>query len=433
MTEEPWQTVAMRLLHGDRSYIPANLVGWPSPYDDPDLFTKETSRLLLAMHLLRGKKPPKALPMATYCQEAEAWLEVPLVCVLADGSIRTVPVLLGYAESDTFRPSYEEGLLTPKCMRVLKAAMCFGNQSGRWWVISRLSPETLPGPIDDTSIALPMALAALNLRSHEVYPPDNHMLFLSGNMEETGYVYGMSNLADRLHCLVKNGDYDGDYIVPADNLSEADRPLEGVFGITDIFEAHCLQRLWAVLHESIPAIARLIPVWQKNPVEFLEWIAQGNGLPVHLFAIFSLAGIQGWFEELSEDRLMEALPVILAVLARMEGEMPALRKEREGLPDGEQRMRVYETLPARFLDLFSFEKLSVLPSSMELMHVACAQLHLPEKKAEACAQWKSLAKRCLADLVQSPSATQSLADLEDGSTVSCLTSATLPFPCRRRA
>lgn len=413
MTEEPWQTVAMRLRHGDRSYVPANLVDWPSPYDDPKLFTEDCGRLLLAMYLVRGEKPPKELPMATYCQDAEAWLEVPLVCALEDGCVRIVPVLLGYAESDTFRPSYEEGLLTPKCIRVLKAAMSVDGQSGRWWVISRLSPDALPAPIDDTSIALPMALAAMNLRSSDVYPPDNYMLFLSGNIEGTGYVYGMSNLADKLRCLAKNGDYDGDYIVPADNLSEVDRPLEGVFGISDILEAICLQRLWAVPHESIPAIARLIPSWQKRPVEFLEWMAQGNGLPVHLFAIISLADMQGWFEELSEDGLMEALPVILAVLARIEGELPALRKEREGLPDGEQRIRFYETLPARFLELFSFEALSALPDSMELMRVACAQLHLPENEAEACAQWKGLAARCLAELVQSPSATQSLADLED--------------------
>lgn len=201
--------------------------------------------------------------------------------------------------------------------------------------------------------------------------------------------------------------------MPADNLDELERPLQGVFEISDILEAYCLQRLWAVPHESLPAIARLIPAWQKNPLEFLDWVAQGNGLPVHLFALFSLANMQLWFENLSEDRLAEALPVILSVLARIEGELPALRKEREGLPDGEHRIRFYETLPARFPELFSIEKLAALPSSVELMRVACAQLHLPENKAEACAQWKSLADGCLAELMQSPSATQSLANLED--------------------
>ncbi len=90
MTEEPWQTVAMRLRHGDRSYVPANLVDWPSQDDDPELFNEDCERLLLAMYLVRGEKPPKELPMAVHCQEAEAWLEVPLVCTLEDGSARIV-------------------------------------------------------------------------------------------------------------------------------------------------------------------------------------------------------------------------------------------------------------------------------------------------------------------------------------------------------
>ena len=61
ITREPWQTVALRLCHGDTSYTPANLVDWPVETDDVDNLSEDMLRLLLAMLLVRGEKPADAV------------------------------------------------------------------------------------------------------------------------------------------------------------------------------------------------------------------------------------------------------------------------------------------------------------------------------------------------------------------------------------
>ena len=113
------------------------------------------------------------------------------------------------------------------------------------------------------------------------------------------------------------------------------------------------------------------------------------------------------------DRLTKMLPEALATLARIEKGLPAVREEWGLRPDAEPHIRFYEALIPGFLKLFSYEKLSALPTSTSLMQVACAQQHLPENDAETCARWEKLVERCRAELVQSSSATDSLANLED--------------------
>ena len=398
ITREPWQTVALRLRHGDASYIPANLVDWPVETDDVDNLSEDMLRLLLAMILVRGEKPADDLPMAEHCQEAESWGEVPLLAHRSDGTVRIVPVLLGYAETETFHVGFEEGVLSPRAQAAARTALNIWGTPGRWWLVSRLSPQSLQEAVDETSIALPLALAAVNLIEGHDFAPQDVMLFAAGNMDSFGFVSAVRDLPGLVRCALENGEYAAHFmLVPEDNLYGT-TPQDVLLPVSDVLDAPCLQFMCQQPDASIRPIADRLPVWRKDPAGFLDQVAQGSIRPLYLLALLGLAE-QSWFANLEEQKLADLLPGAVAVLQRLAQDVETLRRERKNVSGGEEAMKVYETLPERFLKLFPLEKLASLPASLELMQVAQAWLRLPDLDREEGAGWSEQVERCRRSLV----------------------------------
>lgn len=235
------------------------------------------------------------------------------------------------------------------------------------------------------------------------------MLFAAGNMDSSGFVTAVRDLPGLVRCALDNGEYAATYMLVSDDNLYGMKPQEFLLPVSDVLDAPCLQFMCQQPDASIRPIADLLPVWRKDPSDFLERMAHGSIRPLYLLALLGLAE-QSWFANLEEQKLADLLPGAVAVLQRLAQDVETLRRERKGVPGGEESMKVYETLPERFLQLFPLARLASLPASRGLMQVAQAWLRLPDLDREEGAGWTRIADRCRRSLAQG-GAGASLAEL----------------------
>lgn len=386
--KESWQSVELRLRHGDIAYIPANMVDWPKYGDLLSETGEDAQRLLLAMFLVNGQKAYPELPMAEYCQETRRWLEVPILCSNRNGSARLVPVLIGYASSENFELKIEKGLLTQQASEAAQSALLFWGDNGRWWIVSRLSQETLQDPIDTTSLSLPLALAAHNLRTlkaQTLQSPSPHLLFITGNMDSQGNIHATTDSAwqdffyfrgDYLHVLC---------IAPEENRNQIKNTILILF-VSDLLEVICLQSLANDLFEpkiSIEEVAEQIHLWKKNPVNFLDWIITSTCNPMYLFPLFALAKGKQWFKLLNESELQFVFPKIFEVLINIKQKYHELKIKNS----------TYKELSEIFISLFSCDKLYNILSSSELLQIAMTYLQETNFTPADKIKWEQIMER----------------------------------------
>ena len=384
----PWQSLAMRVRNGDRTYIPLTRILPPANGACPPRIDDATRPLWLGLHLVSGAPLPPDMAgdkLTARCRAADAWAEIPLVVVGMNGSAVLVPVLLGRLPQPGIDIVDAETWLGPQAQEAADIALRLaGEDACGFLLLPRFAPGHFP-LIDGRSLGLPLAAAARRLRLGKPLPDG---IVMTGEVDAQGQILPVEHIPEKRACA-RDGNYPARlFLYPADNDIDG-APAPESLPVRFLDEADTLLDLAEATEAA--SIARNLPCWRDEPAAFFSWLAITGAVEPVQICLLNLAGRQGWCSACSDEKRVGALRALIAYWPKIEHSA---------------------TLRRLLTELFPYDEVKDLPTSEGLQALAEKCMTVANHRGVDAGPWRLLNERCLAELQNSRSILNQLAALK---------------------